>query len=91
MSVPPNFNFQFNLCRIHVFYGQQIIKFDPILVQLTHFVTGVSSNNIMYALVAVNILKNLQLAKVSGLYFQNCLFWTDLVQILPKFCPVWAI
>ena len=35
-------------------------KFDPILVQLTHFVTGLSSNNIMYALVVVTILKNLQ-------------------------------
>ena len=30
---------------------------DPILV---HFLTGVSSNNIMYALVVVSILKNVQ-------------------------------
>ena len=34
--------------------------FDPILVQLTHFVTCVSSNNLMYALVVVSILKNVQ-------------------------------
>jgi hypothetical protein len=34
--------------------------FGPILVQLTHFVTGVSSNNLMYALVVVSILKNVQ-------------------------------
>ena len=43
----------------------------PILVHLTHFVTGVSSNNLMYALVVVSILKNVQYAKVSGFYFQN--------------------
>ena len=33
---------------------------DPILVHLTQTSTGVSSNNIMYALVVVSILKNVQ-------------------------------
>ena len=33
---------------------------DPILVHLTQISPGVSSNNIMYALVVVSILKNVQ-------------------------------
>ena len=33
---------------------------DPILVHLTQIFTGVSSNNLMYALVVVSILKNVQ-------------------------------
>ena len=58
--------------------------FGPILV---HFATGVSlnkSNNLMYALVVVSILKNVQWAKVSGLYFKNWLFGPDLAQIWPN-------
>ena len=49
--------------------------------------TGVSSNNLMYALVVVSILKNIQWAKVSGLFFKNWLFGPDLAQIWPKFGP----
>ena len=69
--------------------------FGPILVQLTHFVTGVSSNksnNLMYALVVVSILKNVQWAKVLGLYFKNWLFGPNLAQIWPnlaQFGPIW--
>ena len=41
----------------------------------------------MYALVVVSILKNVQSANVSGLYFKNWLFRSDLAQIWPKFGP----
>ena len=38
----------------------------------------------MYALVVVSILKNVQWAKVSGLYFQNWLLRANLAQIWPN-------
>ena len=48
----------------------------------------------MYALVVVSILKNVQCAKVSGLYFKNWLFGPNLAQIWPnlvhlKACKGW--
>ena len=44
----------------------------------------------MYALVVVSILKNIQLAKVAGLYFQNLLFGPDLAQIWPNLVHIKA-
>ena len=55
-------NWQFYLIEVESLLFTDLFgpTFDPILVQLTHFVTGVSSNNLMYALVVVSILKNVQ-------------------------------
>ena len=82
-------------CPIWLFWAKFGPTIDPILVHLTQISTGVSSNNIMYALVVVTILKNLQWAKVSGIYFQNWLFWTWFGPIWSKFGPnlgpIWAI
>ena len=66
---------------------------DPILVHLTQIFTGVSSNNLMYALVVVSILKNVQWAKVLVLYDQNRysypfgLFWANWAQFWPNNWP----
>jgi hypothetical protein len=69
-------------------------KFDPTLVHLTHFVTGVGSSNLIYSLTVVITFRNILRPKVSGLYFQNWLFGSDLAQIWPnlvllKACKGW--
>ena len=52
----------------------------PNLVQLTQFVAGVGSSNLIYALKVVITFRNVLLPKVLGLYFQNWLLWADLAQ-----------
>ena len=66
-------------------------RFGPNYVHLTHFVTGVGSSNLIYALTVVITFRNVLWPKVSGLYFQNWLLWADLAQIWPKFGPIWSI
>jgi hypothetical protein len=56
-------------------------KFGPNLVQLTHFVTGVGSSNLIYALTVLITFRNVLWPKVAGLYFQNWLLWANLAQI----------
>ena len=66
-------------------------KFGPIFVHLTHFVTGVGSSNLIYALTVVITFRNILWPKVSSLYFQSWLFWVDLAQVWPKSGPIWSI
>ena len=47
-------------CPIWLFWAKFGPTIDPILVHLIQIFTGVSSNNLMYALVVVSILKNVQ-------------------------------
>jgi hypothetical protein len=66
----------------------------PNLVHLTHFVTGVGSSILIYALTVVITFRNVIWPKVLGLYFRNWLFWADLAQIWPnlvhlKTCKGW--
>ena len=58
---------------------------------LTHFVTGVGSSNLIYALTVVITFRNVLWPKVSSLYFQSWLFWVDLAQVWPKSGPIWSI
>jgi hypothetical protein len=65
-------------------------NFGPTLVHLIHFVTGVGSSNLIYALTVVIIFRNVLRVKVSGFYFQNWLFGPDLAQLWPNFGPTLA-
>jgi hypothetical protein len=62
-------------------------NFGPTLVHLIHFVTGVGSSNLLYALTVVITFRNVLRVKVSGFYFQNWLFGPDLAQLWPNFGP----
>ena len=61
-------------------------NFGPTLVHLIHFVTGVGSSNLIYALTVVITFRNVLWPKVLGLYFQNWLFWADLVHLKAVKC-----
>ena len=68
-----------------------LAKFGPNLVHLAHFVSGVGSSNLIYALSVVITFRNVLWPKVSSLYFQSWLFWVDLAQVWPKSGPIWSI
>ena len=78
-------NWQFYLIEVESLLSHRPFgpTFGPILVKLTHFVTVVSSNNLMYALVVVSILKELIESKSRVSTFKICclgLIWPDLAQ-----------
>ena len=63
-------------------------RFGPNYVHLTHFVTGVGSSNLIYALTVVITFRNVLWVEASGFYFINWLFGPDLAQTWPKFGPI---
>ena len=68
---------------------REVITFKS--MPLTHFVTGVGSSNLIYALTVVITFRNVLWPKVSSLYFQSWLFWVNLAQVWPKSGPIWSI
>ena len=76
----------------HNRYSYCILIFWHILAQLgpilAHFVTGVGSSNLIYALTVVITFRNVLWVEVLGFYFTNWLFGPDLAQTWPKFGPI---
>ena len=68
-----------------------LAKFGPNLAQLWSIWLILLLSYLIYALVVVNILKNLQWVKISCLYFQNWLIWPILAQNLTQFWSNWPI
>ena len=63
-------------------------RFSPNYVHLTHFVTGLGSSNLIYALTVVITFRSLLGVEASGFYFIDWLFGPDLAQTSPKFGPI---
>ena len=87
--------FYFSKLAIWARFGPDLAKvwprFGPNHVHLTHFVTGVGSSNLIYALTVVITFRNVLWVKVLGFYFSKLAFWArfgpDLGQIWPRFGP----
>ena len=84
--------FYFSKLAVWARFGPDLAKvwprFGPNYVHLTHFVTGVGSSNLIYALTVVITFRNVLWVEVSGFYFINWLFGPDLAQTWPKFGPI---
>ena len=84
--------FYFSKLAVWARFGPDLAKvwprFGPNYVHMTHFVTGVGSSNLIYALTVAITFRNLLWVEVSGFYFTNWLFGPDLAQTWPKFGPI---
>ena len=84
--------FYFSKLAVWARFGPDLAKvwprFGPNYVHMTHFVTGVGSSNLIYALTVAITFRNVLWVEVSGFYFTNWLFGPDLAQTWPKFGPI---
>ena len=77
--------FYFSKLAVWARFGPDLAKvwprFGPNYVHMTHFVTGVGSSNLIYALTVAITFRNLLWVEVLGFYFIDWLFGPDLAQI----------